>query len=82
MECRILGEFRLGAPTAGRTENRLQHGLSDFDSVQRRRPSTIPDGLIAMEPLQAKLVAAGTGSLLTAITSKHKQFFCNSGLEP
>ena len=34
-----------------------------------------------MEPLQAKLVAAGTGSLLTAITSKHKPFHCRSGWE-
>ena len=34
-----------------------------------------------MEPLQAKLVAAGTGSLLTAITSKHEPFHCGSDWE-
>ena len=33
-----------------------------------------------MEPIQAKLAAAGTGSLLTAITSKYKLFLCRSGL--
>ena len=35
-----------------------------------------------MEPLQAKLVAAGTGSLLTAITSKHEQFLRKPDSEP
>ena len=34
-----------------------------------------------MEPLQAKLVAAGTGSLLTAITSKHKALLKRSDSE-
>lgn len=33
--------------------------------------TTTLDGLAVMEPFQAKLAAAGTGSLLTAITSKH-----------
>ena len=34
-----------------------------------------------MEPLQAKLTAAGTGSLLTAVTSKHNPFRRRSDLE-
>jgi hypothetical protein len=55
----------------GRVKNRLHRVLC----LRTTTTSAV------MEPLQAKLIAAGTGSLLTAITSKHGLFLYRSDLE-